>query len=117
MEKRAGISAARICDQEPLMETGARGQHMPRLHRPIDDSALANYPLKRIVIELQAPASASVRDMLCDLDEIAARLRAGETAFAAEALFGYRVIVGEGGVDIFAAEQSSVTPDDPGLTN
>jgi hypothetical protein len=67
---------------------------MPSLHRPIDDRDLSNYPLKRIVIELQAPKTATVNDMLQDLDEIADRLRNGETDFAAEALFGYRVAVG-----------------------
>ena len=74
---------------------------MPSLHRPIDDRDLSNYPLKRIVIELQAPKNATVNDMLQDLDEIADRLRNGETDFAAEALFGYRVAVGEGVAALF----------------
>jgi len=74
---------------------------MPSLHRLADDGDPQHYPLKRIVIELQAPASASLTDMLADLDDIATQLRSGETAFAAEALFGYRVRVEQAEADMF----------------
>ena len=46
---------------------------MPHLHRVVDDSAPSCYPLQRVSIELQGPASATLDDMLCDLNEIDSR--------------------------------------------
>lgn len=74
----------------------------PRLHRPTSDADPEHYPLTRITIEIQAPRAASIETMLGEVDEIADRLRSGETAFAAEALFGYRVTADQADADMFA---------------
>lgn len=84
-------------------EAGAAPPSPSRLHRPSDDADPAHYPLTRIVIEIQAPHAASIETLLGELDEISDRLRQGETEFAAEALFGYRVTVNQADADMFGA--------------